>query len=96
MSYTFKAKNKDPQAVLDYELDLAANGWLAAGETITEKSATCASPDMTITDVTEAGGVIRFWVSGGEADTDYLVTVQFTTSAGRTDQRTIMIPVRDR
>lgn len=96
MSYSHKFKNKDPQAFLDYELDLVEKGWLAEGETITDQSATCPDTDITINEATEADGVIRFWASGGVAGTDYFVTVQFTTSAGRIDQRTVLIPVRDR
>ncbi|MGQ2942938.1 MAG: phage fiber-tail adaptor protein [Blastomonas fulva] len=96
MSYSHKFPNKDPQAFLDYELDLVDKGCLAEGETVTDQAVTCPDTDITISQITQIGGVIRFWVAGGEAGTDYFATVQFTTSAGRIDQRTALIPVRER
>lgn len=95
MSYSFTAPRKDPDAVLDYELDWSAN-WLADGETITAQTVTCEDDDITISSVTQSGGVVRFRVAGGAAGSSYLVTCEITTSAGQTDQRTIQIPVRDR
>lgn len=98
MSYSFAPrKPKDPQATLDYGLDLVKEGWLSDGETVTDQDVTV--PDgsaLAISSISEADGVIKFWASGGVAGADYLVTVEWTTSAGRTDQRTIQIPVRER
>ncbi|PXW75998.1 hypothetical protein C7451_106162 [Blastomonas natatoria] len=94
MTYSFKAPNKDPDATLDYELNWST--WLADGETITAQTVTCDNDDITISAVTQAAGVVRFRVAGGTAGSSYLVTCEVTTSAGQTDQRTMLIPVRER
>lgn len=96
MSYSHRFPNKDPQAILDYEVNLVGKGWLAEGETVTDQEVTCPDPQLQVSQVSEADGVIRFWAAGGVAGTNYLVTVEFTTSAARSDQRTVLIPVRER
>lgn len=94
MTYSFRAPQKDPDATLDYEINWST--WLADGETITAQAVTCEDDDITISSVTQSGGVVRFRVAGGTAGSSYLVTCQITTSAGQTDHRTLQIPVRDR
>jgi hypothetical protein len=95
MSYSHTMPVKDPAAVLDYEIDWATN-WLADGETISESEVVCDDPAITISGKTENDGVVRFTIAGGEAGANYLVTGEITTSAGRTDQRTVQIQVRNR
>ena len=87
---------KDPQAMLDYQVDWSS--WLAVGETITVSAWTgttgltvgsgAQAPSHTTTSAT-------IWLSGGTLGQTYLVVNEITTSAGRVDDRTIGIVVRD-
>ena len=99
---------KDPDAVLDYKFDWAAetNGtgssdWLASGETISDHT-------ITITPVTtspltadssaetDADTSVTVWLSGGLAGTEYSVACLIETSASRTDERTMKIKCEER
>ena len=85
---------KDPQAVLDYIFDWSA--WLA-GDTISTQTLT--SDDGITIDSSVVGGEntnVTAWVSGGTAGKSYRVTSRVTTVGGRTDERLIVILVRDR
>ena len=98
---------KDPDAVLDYKFDWAAdtNGstdndatdWLASGETISshtiieETGITVDSSSLTDTNTS-----VTVWLSGGTADNHYDVTCRIVTSESRTDDRTIQIYVKER
>jgi len=90
MSTTFI---KDPDAVLDYQWDWAA--WLETGETITAGTVTATS-GLTIDSQTAATTDVTAWLSGGTAGQVYPVTCHVTTSAGRVDDRTILIHVEER
>ena len=93
MSLKLQNPLKDPSAVLDYVFDWT--GWLATGETIANYTITA---DTGITDdsSTEDAGKVTVWLSGGTAGINYKVACLITTSAGRTDERTIWIKVVDR
>ena len=93
MSLTLQNPLKDPSAVLDYAFDWT--GWLAAGETITDHTIT-ADTGITVDTSTEDAGVVTVWLSGGTAGVNYKVACLITTSAGRTDERTIWIKVTNR
>jgi hypothetical protein len=95
---------KDPDAVLDYKFDWKAstNGtgssdWLASGETISSHTIT---EDTGITvdssSLTDTNTSVTVWLSGGTAGTDYDVACKITTSASRTDERTITIKCQER
>ena len=95
---------KDPDAVLDYKFDWKAltNGsgtsdWLAAAETIASYTI---DEDTGITvdssSRTDANTSVTVWLSGGTAGTDYAVRCEIVTNASRTDERTMMIAVRER
>lgn len=95
---------KDPNAVLDYKFDwkALANGsgesnWLADGETISTKTVTVATGLTKDSDtLTDTNTSVTVWLSGGTAGTDYTVACKIVTSAGRTDERTVTIMVRQR
>ena len=95
MTVTIADYTKDPNAVLDYSIDWSA--WLPSGDTI-------ASVEWSATGVTVsslpapsvASGIATVWILGGTADSDGVVTCQVTTTAGRVDERSIRIRVRDR
>ena len=95
---------KDPSAVLDYTFDWAAstNGtgtsnWLASDETLSTITIT-ATTGITVdsSSLTDTNTSVTVWLSGGTAGTDYEIACKVTTSANRTDERTITIQVRDR
>ena len=93
MSLTLQNPLKDPSAVLDYAFDWTE--WLATGETITDHTIT-ADTGVTVDSSTEDTGKVTVWLSGGTAGINYKVTCLITTSAGRTDPRTIWIKVVER
>ena len=84
---------KDPGAKLDYHFDWI--NWLEPGETITASTfdvtagITVESTEMVTTNTT-------VWLSGGRGGQNYQITNRITTSAGRVDERSIIIRVRDR
>ena len=101
MSLTLQNPLKDPSAVLDYVFDWT--GWLATGETIAVDSETgeklitiTADTGITVDSWTEDDGKVTVWLSGGTAGINYKVACLITTSAGRTDERTIWIKVVER
>jgi hypothetical protein len=95
---------KDANAVLDYYFDwkalangTGASNWLADGETITSHTVT-AGAGLTVDSSALINGAtaVRVWMSGGTAGQDYTVACRITTSAGRTDERTAQVRVRQR
>ena len=102
MSLTLQNPLKDPSAVLDYVFDWKEE-WLATGETIAVDSETgeklitiTADTGITVDSWTEDDGKVTVWLSGGTAGINYKVACKITTSAGRTDERTIWIKVVER
>jgi hypothetical protein len=85
---------KDPDAVLDFAFDWATN-WLATGETISSHTITVET-GLTKDSDSESSGVVTVWLSGGEAEEEYDVACKIVTSAGRTDERTMTIRVKNR
>lgn len=90
MATTF---TKDPQAVLDYQWDWS--DWLETAETITAGTVT-ATTGLTLDSSVVGTTDVTAWLSGGTADQVYPVTCHITTSAGRQDDRTILIRVEER
>ena len=86
---------KDPQAVLDYGFDWSASGWLATGETISTSNWTVEA-GITKDSDTNDNTTTTIWLSGGTAGEDYTVTNTIVTSASRTDERSIIVAVRER
>ena len=84
---------KDPSAILDWAYDWT--DWLAAAETITDHTIT-ADTGITVDSSAESDGKVTVWLSGGTAGINYKVACKITTSAGRTDERTIWIKVVER
>lgn len=95
---------KDPDAVLDYVFDWAAStnssgdtDWLASGETISSHSIS-ADTGLTVDSsaLSDSNTSVTVWLSGGTAGTMYGVRCRVTTSASRTDDRTIQVRVLER
>ena len=87
---------KDPDADLDWTIDWS--GWLATGETI-EESVWSAPDDSGIevhdSVLDEAKTKATAWLNGG-AEGRHLVTNSIVTSAGRKDNRSLLVTVRER
>ena len=83
---------KDPDAVLDYQMDWST--WL---DTDTISTSTWDVPTgLTEDSETETTTTTTVWISGGTAGTTYTVTNEIVTAAGRTDSRSILIKVVQR
>jgi hypothetical protein len=97
---------KDPDAVLDYAF--LWQDWLQATETITSKTVTATTgitvnsseinvAALTINDVVQKiGSVVTVWLQGGTVDTVYSIACRIVTTAGRTDERTFSLTVKQR
>ena len=85
---------KDPDAVLDYTLDWTK--WLdEVGDTI-ETSTWIVPAGLTKVTETNTAKLATVWLSGGTVGENYTVTNRITTAAGRADDRSITIRVRER
>jgi len=105
-------REKDPNAVLDYTIDLAAytngsstdpnNEYLdtANSETISSIVSVTVSPTGELTVDSSALAAsntqIVVWLSSGVAGKIYDVTARFTTSASRTDDRTFQVLCKEK
>lgn len=86
---------KDPSAELDYGFDWSARSWLDAGETISAAVWTIPA-GLTLITSQIVGSKTVAWIGGGTAGTDYTIACRITTSAGRTDERSMTLRVRER
>lgn len=99
------ARLKDPDAVLDYVFDFKqrtnrskGTDWLGSSETITSSTVTVVEGDVTVdsSGETDSDTSVTAWVSGGTAGTTAKLRCRVTTSDARTDDRTMIIRVRER
>lgn len=88
-----RAFRKDPQAKLDYSIDWGTLGWLVGGDTLSSASWTVPS-GLTKVSETNSTTSATVWLSGGTDGTDYDITCHVVTVAGREDDRTLRIQVR--
>jgi hypothetical protein len=85
---------KDPNSVLDYSISWAS--WLPSGDTITASTFTVTpSGALTVSDSSFNTTTTTVWLAGGVAEQVYTVTNHITTSAGRQDDRSLTIKVKD-
>jgi len=83
---------KDSAATLDYTFDFTA--WLG---TDTIASAVVTTPTgLTEASETNTTTKVTVWLSGGTVGQSYTVTCRITTVAGRVDERSLLIRVRDK
>jgi len=87
------AYTKDPDAILDYSNDWSS--WLVTGDTIASSQWLPAS-GITIDNDSLTTTLTTVWLSGGTTGSRYSLTNRITTAQGRTDDRTIVIVVRQR
>lgn len=83
---------KDPNAVLDYQIDWS--DWLSSD---TISTSTWTVPDgLTKDSDTKTTTTTTIWLSGGTAGADYTVINRIVTAGARTEERSIFIKVRQR
>ncbi|NIQ10461.1 MAG: hypothetical protein GWO10_16315 [candidate division Zixibacteria bacterium] len=86
---------KDPNAYLDYKWDW--DSWLASLEIISTATFVLSSGLTVGTyDITDAGKSVTAWISGGTDTSAEEATCRITTDAGRIDDRTIILEIRER
>lgn len=84
---------KDPNATLDFGFDWS--DWLDTNEEISSYILSVDNGLIKISDINTSGSVI-VWLSSGSAGQRYNVACQITTTAGRIDERTMKIDVKNR
>ena len=82
---------KDPDAILDYTLDLT--DWLA-GDSL--DSLTVTVQNLTLIRSEIVGDKAVAWVSGGTVGTQGEVQFRFATIAGRQDDRTLYVKIKEK
>lgn len=97
MSYPLSAVlRRDPNSKLDYQIDWSA--FLTGGDTIATAVWTC-SPSTIIASSPASsivgGTAAKVWLEGGTAGLTYTLTCRITTSAGRTDDRSVRVKVEE-
>lgn len=90
---------KDPQAIIDYSIDWS--DWLAAGDSLMTGSPADGSQWIVPSDLTNEqdsndSDSTTIWLSGGINGQNYTVTNRVTSTAGRMEDRSIQIMVRNR
>ena len=85
--------DKDPQAVLDYKLEWSE--WLGL-DTISDSAWTASSTGITIDSDEFDDDETVVWLSGGTLGETYILTNHITTAAGREDERSIKIKIKDK
>jgi hypothetical protein len=88
----FPKYEKDPNAILDYEIDWAAQ-WLS-GDTIQTSTWIVPSGITKVTD-TSTTTTATIWLSGGTVGTTYEVTNRITTAGGRTQDQTLVFKIKE-
>ncbi len=87
---------KDPADTLDYVFDIAPALTANPGDAIStlDVSISPGNPgDITLASASADGAQAILWLSGGQPQTTYTVTVSITTTGGRTLARSIALPV---
>lgn len=84
--------DKDPDAVLDYELNWSA--WLN-GDSIATSTWDVPSGLTKVSD-SFTSTATKIWLSGGSYGQTYAIRNRITTAAGRTDDRTVSLRIRQK
>lgn len=89
--------SKDPDEVLDYQLNWAdpEDPRLETGETLTSSSWTVAEGDVAIqSDSYVSSGLTTVWLTGGSDGVKCELLNRVVTSAGRTYDETVVLRIR--
>lgn len=92
MSQLIALEPKDPNDVIDYDLDWSK--WLRDGDTILV-SDWIVPAGITMNSETSTNTSSKIWLSGGTAGQSYSLTNRITTAQGRQKDRTITIRVKE-
>lgn len=92
MSQLISLEPKDPNAVIDYEIDWSK--WLR-GDDIVVTSEWIVPAGITMDSESSDATTTTVWLSGGTAGSSYSLTNRITTAQGRTQDRTITIRVKE-
>lgn len=85
---------QDIAATLDYTFDLTA--YLSSTETLVTAAETVgAGMNLGVSTISADGKSVTFWISGGSLGVSYRVDCLFTTSAARTDSRSLYITIEN-
>lgn len=84
---------KDPDALLDYEVDWTS---LLDGDTITGTPEWTIASGLTKDSQTNTTTTATVWLSGGAVDGVYLVACKITTAAGRIDECSFNVRVKNK
>jgi hypothetical protein len=84
---------KDPDEVLDYEIDWTAK--LTGGDTITSSSWTVPA-GITKDSSTFTTSTATIWLSDGTIGETYLLTNEVTTAAGRTMDQSAKLKIKEK
>jgi hypothetical protein len=87
---------KDPNDVLDYIVDISPALLGNDNDSIATIDVTVApnSPgDLNVESTTADGSRIVLWLSGGQAGTVYVTTLNIATVSGRVLERSVLLPV---
>ena len=84
---------KAASAVLDYTIDWGTD-WLVTGDTISTSTWTAQS-GVTIDSSSNTSTTATAWISGGSNGRGYTVKNRIVTAGGRTEERSILIVVKD-
>jgi hypothetical protein len=85
---------KDPEAVLDYQINWAAQ--MTQDSDTISTSVWDAEAGITIDSESETTTAATVWLSGGTAGNSYTVTNTITTAGSRTDERSIEVVVEEK
>jgi hypothetical protein len=87
----------DPDATLDYRVDLAARGWLVPGDTVASHTLDVTAGDgaLLINSSAHDDTSLLVWVTGGTVGVEYELTFHVTTTQGRIDDVVATILVRE-
>lgn len=87
---------KDPDEVLDYEVDWADpdDPRLETGETILTSTFTVVEGSVVIDSQSTLGGLAKVWLSGGVNGERCIILNRVTTSAGRTWDQSMRLRIR--
>lgn len=86
---------KDPDEVLDYVINYAAQLTQDGSDTISTSTWTVAT-GLTEDSESETTTAVTIWLSGGTVGTSYDCENEIVTAGGRTYNRTITILIRER
>ena len=91
---SLKWPDKDPDEVLDYDIDWSAR--LDTGDTISASLFSVAAGDVVVDSDSHQNTETKVWLSGGTNSTVAAILNPITTAAGRQFDQTVRLRIRTR